>query len=177
MSKSVLLSYIIIADDTRIKKRSKEIKNRLKRTHKSTILSGANSQATELSSATGRRVAQSIPVDCAHIPTRETASRWKHLAPLTDRIPPLQNCEVGLLIGYNCSRALAPREVLLGADSEPHVVRTDLGWSMVGPSLAHHESQSGVTMCHRVSIKEIPAVTPIDVIKVLESDFKDTEEK
>ncbi len=31
-------------------------------------------------------------------------------------------------------------------------------------------------MCHRVSIKEIPAVTPTDVIKVLESDFKDTEE-
>ncbi len=61
MSKSVLLSYIIIADDTRIKKRSKKIKNRLKKTHKSTILSGANSQATELSSATGRREAQSIP--------------------------------------------------------------------------------------------------------------------
>ncbi len=117
-----------------------------------------------------------IPVDRAHIPTRETASRWKHLAPLTDRIPPLQNCEVGLLIGYNCSRALAPREVILGADSEPHAVRTDLGWSIVGPSLAHHESQSAVIMCHRVSIKEIPAVTPTDVIKVLESDFKDTEE-
>ncbi len=31
-------------------------------------------------------------------------------------------------------------------------------------------------MCHRVYIKEIPAVTPTDVIKVLESDFKDTEE-
>lgn len=31
-------------------------------------------------------------------------------------------------------------------------------------------------MCHRVSIKEIPSVTPADVIKMLESDFKDTEE-
>ncbi len=49
MSKSVLLSYIIIADVTRIKS-----KNRRKKTHKNTILSGANSQATELSSATGR---------------------------------------------------------------------------------------------------------------------------
>ncbi|RXN18705.1 hypothetical protein ROHU_025998 [Labeo rohita] len=117
-----------------------------------------------------------IPVDRAHIPTRETASCWKHLAPLIDRIPPLQDCEVGLLIGYNCSRALAPREVILGTDNEPYAVRTDLGWSIVGPSLTHHESQSGVTMCHRVSIKEIPAVTPTDVIKVLESDFKDTEQ-
>ncbi len=51
MSKSVLLSYIIIADDTRI--RREKSKNRLKKKHiKSTILSGANSQATELSSAT-----------------------------------------------------------------------------------------------------------------------------
>lgn len=115
-------------------------------------------------------------MDRAHIPTRETARCWKHLAPLTDEIPPLQDCEVGLLIGYNCSRALAPREVILGAENEPYAVRTDLGWSIVGPSLTHHESQSSLTMCHRVSIKEIPAVTPTDVIKVLESDFKDTEE-
>ncbi|KAI2650252.1 Ribosomal RNA large subunit methyltransferase K/L [Labeo rohita] len=117
-----------------------------------------------------------IPVDRAHIPTTETASCWKHLAPLIDRIPPLQDCEVGLLIGYNCSRALAPREVILGTDNEPYAVRTDLGWSIVGPSLTHHESQSCVTMCHRVSIKEIPVVKPTDVIKVLESDFKDTEQ-
>lgn len=64
--------------------------------------------------------------------------------------------------------------MILGTDNEPYAVRTDLGWSIVGPSLTPHESQSGITMCHRVSIKEIPAVTPNDVIKVLESDFKDT---
>ncbi|XP_039546986.1 uncharacterized protein LOC120492801 [Pimephales promelas] len=116
-----------------------------------------------------------IPVDRAHIPTSETARCWKHLAPLADRIPLLQDCEVGLLLGYNCPRALAPREVILGADNEPYGVRTDLGWSIVGPSLTH-ESQSGVSMCHRVSIKEIPSVTPADVIKVLESDFRDTKE-
>ncbi len=60
MSKSVLLSYIIIADVTRIKR---EIKIE-KKTHKNTILSGANSQATELSSATGRvaEVTRKLPV-------------------------------------------------------------------------------------------------------------------
>jgi len=51
MSKSVLLSYIIIADVTRIKREVK--KKKKKKTHKNTNLSGANSQATELSSATG----------------------------------------------------------------------------------------------------------------------------
>ncbi len=49
MSKSVLLLYIIIADVTRVKR---EVKIE-KKTHKNTILSRANSQATELSSATG----------------------------------------------------------------------------------------------------------------------------
>nr|XP_055041009.1 uncharacterized protein LOC129428127 [Misgurnus anguillicaudatus] len=117
---------------------------------------------------------QCIPVDRAHIPTNETARHWKHLTALTDKIPPLQDCEVGLLIGYNCSRALAPREVIIGADNEPYAVRTDLGWSIVGPSLKNHESVSGVNICHRVSIKEMPSVTPADLIKLLESDFKDT---
>ncbi len=78
-----------------------------------------------------------IPVDRAHIPTREIASRWKHLAPLTDRIPPLQNCEVGLLIGYNCSRALAPREVILGADSEPHAVSDGALWALPWHIMSH----------------------------------------
>lgn len=31
-------------------------------------------------------------------------------------------------------------------------------------------------MCHRVTIKEVPPITPTDVIKVLESAFKDTSE-
>lgn len=107
---------------------------------------------------------QCIPVDRAHIPTSETARHWKHLSTLTDKIPPLQDCEIGLFIGYNCSRALAPREVILGADNEPYAICTDLGWSIVGPSSQHHEALSGVNLCHSVSIKEIPSVTPTDLI-------------
>ncbi len=114
-----------------------------------------------------------IPVDRAHIPTREIAAVGNILLLWQTEFPHFKTVRVGLLIGYNCSRALAPREVILGGGQRATCC---LGWSIVGPSLAHHESQSGVTMCHRVSIKEIPAVTPTDVIKVLESDFKDTEE-
>lgn len=29
------------------------------------------------------------------------------------------------------------------------------------------------SLCHRISVKEVPLVTPADVIRVLESDFKD----
>ena len=40
-----------------------------------------------------------IPVDKSYIPTRETAQTWPHLRHLADMLPPLQDCEVGLLIG------------------------------------------------------------------------------
>ncbi|KAI3351066.1 hypothetical protein L3Q82_005633 [Scortum barcoo] len=53
-----------------------------------------------------------IPVNRAHIPTCETAKKWSHLVEIADEIQPLKNCEVGLLIGYNCSRAMAPRQEL-----------------------------------------------------------------
>lgn len=49
-----------------------------------------------------------------------------------EEIAPLINCEVGLLIGYNCSQALLPREVVSCKDDEPFTQRTDLGWSIVG---------------------------------------------
>lgn len=118
----------------------------------------------------------SIPVNHTHIPTCDTAQNWSHLSAIVDKIPPLLECEVGLLIGYSCPRALAPKQVILGGDDEPYAVHTDLGWSIVGRLSSHHESQSLNTICHRVSIKELPPVTPADVIKVLESDFKDASE-
>ncbi|KAL6476648.1 hypothetical protein MHYP_G00151470 [Metynnis hypsauchen] len=55
-----------------------------------------------------------IPVNRTHIPTSDTAKQWKHLTVIVNEIPPLKDCEVGLLIGYNCSRALAPRKVIVG---------------------------------------------------------------
>lgn len=114
-----------------------------------------------------------IPASRSHIPTCETARQWNHLKVLENEVPPQLECEVGLLIGYNCSKALAPRQVILGGEDEPYAVRTALGWSIVGPSSPHNDSLSINSMCHRVTIKELPPVTPADALKVLESDFKD----
>ncbi|XP_034454823.1 uncharacterized protein LOC117769793 [Hippoglossus hippoglossus] len=114
-----------------------------------------------------------IPVNRKHIPTCETARHWNHLSTIADEIPPQLECEVGLLIGYNCSRALAPKQVILGGDNEPYAVRTDLGWSIVGCSSPNLELPLIANMCHRVVIRELPPVTPSDAIRVLESDFKD----
>ena len=40
-----------------------------------------------------------IPLERSHIPTPETAKRWKHLNRIAQEIPELMECEVGLLIG------------------------------------------------------------------------------
>ena len=69
-----------------------------------------------------------IPADRSHIPTNETAKKWSHLQQISDELPPIQSCEVGLLIGYNCPQALLPREILAGdEDNQPFAQRTDLG--------------------------------------------------
>ncbi|XP_032402158.1 uncharacterized protein LOC116709857 [Xiphophorus hellerii] len=114
-----------------------------------------------------------IPVNRSHIPSCETARQWDHLKVIVNEIPPQLECEVGLLIGYNCSKALAPRQVILGGEGEPYAVCTALGWSIVGPTSSHNDSFSISTVCHRVTVKELPLMTPTDALKILESDFKD----
>ncbi|KAG7511271.1 hypothetical protein JOB18_045843 [Solea senegalensis] len=114
-----------------------------------------------------------IPVNRSHIPTCVTARQWNHLKEIVNEIPPRFECEIGLLIGYNCSKALAPRQVILGGENEPYAVRTVLGWSIVGPTSSHNDCLSMSTVCHRVTVRELPLVTPGDALKVLESDFKD----
>ena len=83
------------------------------------------------------------------------------------------DCGVGLLIGYDCSRALIPRKGITGGDYEPYTIKTDLGWSIVG-SAPQRVNAKEVTDLHRVSVRELPPVTPSSVIKALEFDFADT---
>ena len=113
-----------------------------------------------------------IPHDRSMIPTRETAMKWNHLTGIANDIPALQDCDVGLLIGYNCSRALAPRQVITGKNEEPYGIKTDLGWSIVGGPQEDQQRTSGI--CHRVLVKEVPSITPANALRMLESDFKDT---
>ena len=136
-----------------------------------------------------------IPVNRSHIPTSETASQWPHLERLADKLPPMLNCEVGLLIGYNCQQALLPREVLSGKGNQPYAQLTDLGWSIVGCSsqVTNHSDAIGTshrivvcevspTLSTQVKVKQqvhfvcrtqVKEVSPIDVIKALESDFSE----
>lgn len=114
-----------------------------------------------------------IPLDRSHIPTCETASSWDHLSDIASEIPPLLDCGVGLLIGFDCSTALTPRQVIPGEGDQPYAIRTDLGWSVVG-KLGSADSADVTGFCHRISVKEAPPAIPRDVLKILERDFADS---
>ena len=108
-----------------------------------------------------------IPTNEGHISTKSTAKRWDHLRAIEDERQDLLDCNVGLLIGYDCSEALTPREVVAGKSNEPYGIRTDLGWSIIGTANVN----SGRSFYHRVAVKEVLLVTLAEVIRVLESDF------
>ena len=112
----------------------------------------------------------SIPADEDHIPTTTTAKNWSHLRPIENKMLDLLDCNVGLLVGYDCSQALTPREVISGESNEPYAIKTDLGWSIVGGG----QARSGRSFCQRVAVRELPAVTMNDIIRILESDFKES---
>ena len=112
-----------------------------------------------------------IPVDKSYVPTKETALLWPHLRNLADKLPPLQDCDVGLLIGYDCPSALAPLEVILGDKNQPFAQRSELGWSIIGSSNPHLDRQGSQSFVHRLTVKELSVPSATDVLKTLESDF------
>ncbi|XP_024119478.1 uncharacterized protein LOC112140696, partial [Oryzias melastigma] len=86
---------------------------------------------------------------------------------------PLQDCDVGLLIGYDCPSALAPLEVVTGNVNEPFAQRTILGWSVIGSANPHLDRRSNQSYVHRITVKEMPTPSAADVLKTLESDFNE----
>lgn len=55
-----------------------------------------------------------IPANKSHIPSPETAKAWTHFEYLSNDIASPPDCEIGLLLGYNCPQALMPKEVVCG---------------------------------------------------------------
>ena len=109
------------------------------------------------------------PANRSHIPTPEMARNWHHLHGIADELLPLQNCDIGLLIGYNCSRALIPREVIPATKDGPYGQRTDLGWGIVGcvNSTRNDEDQirlDTLTECRRSKYRR-NYPTPTNVLK------------
>ncbi|KAK6167130.1 hypothetical protein SNE40_021228 [Patella caerulea] len=125
----------------------------------------------------------------SHIPTPEMARKWPHLSKIASDIPPLMDCEVGVLIGYDCPKALTPREVIPHDNTGPFALKTDLGWGIVGvvsglPDESEFDaigSSSQVFSCStdeaevrfslRNKAKEL--INPAEVLKMMEMDFSE----
>ncbi|XP_062610192.1 uncharacterized protein LOC134271972 [Saccostrea cucullata] len=141
-----------------------------------------------------------MPANRSHIPTPEVARRWPHLEAIADELLPLTDCEVGLLIGYNCVKALTPRDVIVPSEDGPYGQRTDLGWSVVGimendSSTEWEEDPIGIS--HRIVACDVPTelctseasrqdhvvfsvrnkikevINPEEVVRMLEVDFSE----
>ena len=111
-----------------------------------------------------------IPADRSLIPTCETAKQWPHLRHLSGKMPPLQDVEIGMLIGYNCLPALAPLDMVSSEDETmPFAIKTELGWSIVGGKC------SEPNLCLRTTTTA--RTTPImSALQCLEKDFKDEDD-
>ena len=125
---------------------------------------------------------EEIPAKRHLIPRPETICKWPHLRAMSEQLPPyFPGAEVGLLIGMNCPRAIKPRDIILGDDDDPWAVRTELGWSVIGP--VRDGSVEGAAcryvntgedkkeLCHfafRVHARE---VTAMQIAQMLETDF------
>ena len=61
----------------------------------------------------------------------------------------MEDVEIRLLMGLNCSRAVRPRDIVCRNENEPHVVRTLLGWHANGPV---NQKRSKQVHCNRIQI-------------------------
>lgn len=77
-----------------------------------------------------------IPHNIDHIPTKEVAKNWSHLSSIIDSMPPLLDCPVGLMLGYDNGHLLAVKQSLYVDDYDgPNAVECRLSRSIVGQSV------------------------------------------
>lgn len=57
------------------------------------------------------------------------------------------------------------KQVISVEDHKPYAVKTHLGWIIVGSITPHACSRDVTGFCHRISVKDLPAITPASVIK------------
>lgn len=76
------------------------------------------------------------------------------------------DCEVGLLIGYNCPQALLPRAVISGKEDELFAMRSVLGWSIIGRNNSSTDYEDEIGVSHRIILKQVlPCTEPSSQLK------------
>lgn len=75
-----------------------------------------------------------IPVSRSEIPRPDVIGKIAHLKEVSPKVSPyMEDILVGFLIGLNRPRALRPREIVYGEESDPYAVRSLLEWYINGP--------------------------------------------
>ena len=126
-----------------------------------------------------------FPHDRSHIPTASICNQFSHLTDIAHKLMPIQNVEVGLLLGYDVGYVHQHQDIVRSKDtSEPYAVRTPLGWCVIGST--GRTSNVNTVFCNRISCSkrtsivyktEVSQVTPKDVINVFEQDFNDVRDQ
>ena len=135
-----------------------------------------------------------MPANRSHIPTTQMTRNWPYLQRLNDKLMPISDCEIGLLIGYRCPKALIPRNLLKPADDEdgPFALQTDLGWVIIGVISRDHIDDDPTGQRHRILAYEVQVtkqhvrvafqvqakevISAREVLNVLETDFQDSKQ-
>ena len=122
------------------------------------------------------------------------AKNWPYLEVLIIELPSVQDCDIALLIGYDCDEALEPLKILR-LKKGPFGQRTVLGWGIIGVIDDSPKSEDAIGESHRLltgeileaivmpnsssevhiairnSLKEV--ITPAQVNKMMELDFNE----
>ena len=147
---------------------------------------GFNSQCmVNLPSVFSRK---SIPINRDHIPCPDTVNGWPYLETLRSQLMPKIDCEIGLLIGYDCPKALIPKNVISAPNDGdgPFGYETVFGWGVVGVvGRPHGPNPDSLNFSHRILARPVTGseiisprrtkevVSPADCLRALEGDFID----
>ena len=97
---------------------------------------------------------EDLPVDSWEVETAQKPKKWKHLSCVADEvIKNHRKINAELLVGANCTRALEPIKIIPSRYDGPYVMKTVLGWCIVGP--ISYKSQSEVQIsCNWAAVME-----------------------
>ena len=125
----------------------------------------------------GTYTRERIPVDKELIPKPETLQCWPHLKTISKELSPYESkVDVGLLVGYNCSAALLPRQVIVAGDDEPFAVRTILGWGITG-TMSSSENEHSQMHSHFAFRTQVREVSPNQIKEMYDHDFNEVNNK
>lgn len=94
-------------------------------------------------------------------------AKWNHLSEIMNDFPLfIPDARVGVLIGSHCPK-IEPKDLIVSEDGGPFGFRTFAGWTVVGSQFCPQDCINA--SCHNISVEEIVAGKPFDIIVYLKT--------